>query len=253
MPYSESELIKLRRQVRQKRKALKMTQNEAAREIGISPRSFSSLETGSQPVSDQIVESIARFVADQREELGFVTNKKLTRIEGPVGPQANEPLIKLDSRNLEVVADILVRTGADLVCDISTDVSLLGSEGVTKHLKTFDTALTTLMAKPGKEVAPVKSAIGFGPVLERQKSRQEAARNFADAVPKELLGRLYGAFVTARVDEGETSVFYLILGADENETWELEFTAPADPATLKRMREFNEDKLIIDPTDNGRT
>lgn len=245
MSYDEKELSQLRRRVRQKRKALKMTQDEAAREVNVSPRSFSAFETGTQPVSDQIVQSIARFVRDSREKASFTTSKKYCRFDGPEGPQVRETLRALTPETLEIAAEIIKRTETDVVCEISNEIRVLDSPVIKEHAQQFDKALATLTAKPQKEELPVESGVGFMPILTQQESRQDAARKFAQTVPEELSKQLYGAFVTARVQNGEATVFYLVLGAKAGEHWELEFTAPADPETLKRMRAFNEQKLEV--------
>ena len=69
----------------------------------------------------------------------------------------------------------------------------------------------------------------FMSVIEHAERRKKVRREFAESIPSDLLGRLYGAFVNARVfnDKNEAvdaSVFYIVLGAGVGEEWSVQFS-----------------------------
>ena len=236
------------------REANGLKQIEMAEKCGISLKTYTNFETGakSTPATHRIINDVIR--ASTNSTSYRPANVSLLNT-GVVGLVSSLNMWPLERENLFFVAEELKTAGHPIRYDVSNAIVWQDEPTETKdHLAVFQDQVDILMSSKG--AAAGENTNGFLGVIAQIEDRQKACKRFSESVPKELLGRIYGAFVTARAmdeegNEHDRSIFCMTLGESAGENWRLEFTVPANQALVDQAREFNERKLDINNEQQG--
>lgn len=227
------------------RESRQLTQQEMADLCGKSLKTYTNFETNAKTtlataaaVRDAIL--AASNASTYRPPNVSVLNTGVTGITKKLSMWA------LDRKNLMSVGEELLASRHPISYDVSREIVWDSTQNELKNdLAIFQEKIDLLLKGPDQTTDRKDGFLGVVGMLE---ARQRTAQEFAKAVPDRLLGRIYGAFVTAKYSEDgserDVSAFQMVLGKI-NETWILEFHAPSNKALIDQAREFNELKLDV--------
>lgn len=223
-----------------------LTQAQLAAELNWSPKKYQNVELKKDTTTLRTWLEAKRFLSSKTGEDRQIAALRVSDIPGPEGLRRQTRLYPLVPENLPAVSSVLRENKLQVMFSVSSEIKW-SEEPETKH---HIGEVERLINEAKESTDEPKVGGSFVDVIERAEKSQLANQAFADAVPKELWGRLYAAFVTGQFfDEKqnatEGSVLYLVLGAAPGEEWSVRFAGTLDPEEVERTKEFNEHKLKV--------
>ena len=184
-----------------------------------------------------------------------IDDRLIGDISGANSQHRHSPCFPLTSENWPAVVDVIKRYKFQIMFDVSDEINWANEQETKTHAINLEALLNELVKSPTEQTEQ-KEAGGWLGTITRLEEAQLASQEFAASVPKELLGRIYGAFVTGQfIDQNkesvEATVLYLMLGAGTGEDWIVRFSAPLDPEQIERTKNFNEKKLRVQQREEG--
>lgn len=223
-----------------------LTQAQLAAELNWSPKKYQNVELKKDTTTLRTWVEAKRFLASKTKEDRQIAALRVIDIPGPEGLRRQTRLYPLVPENLPAVSSVLRENKLQVMFSVGSEIKW-SEEPETKHRMG---EVERLINEAKEYTDEPKVGGSFVDVIERAEKRQLANQAFADAVPKELWGRLYAAFVTGQFfDEKqnatECTVMFLFLGAAPGEEWSVRFAGTLDPEEVERTKEFNEHKLKV--------
>ena len=240
LEFDAEQASELRQKALEFRNAHGLTQAEMSDHCDMSAKRYTNFE------QDKGHTTLATYHAVQRGlDIGLGKkapnmNQDISVLRGPDGAKAKAVMHPLTRESLFLASDQLIELKPPLVFTVSNAIVWVKEGDIKKQVGAFENQLNGLM----KYQDPPTTDQGFMSVIEHAETRQKVRREFAESVPSDLLGRLYGAFVNARIfnEENEpvdASVFYIVLGAGVGEEWSVQFSRPLDPEAVDQARDFS--------------